>query len=345
MVLRKIGEYALLSSNFILNHLITAFQLVFFKKQVDSISEVDETACTWVSSRGLAKSCDVYPTVIISDEKVFQAEYYTGIKDGDSVYVVSKSLGKFFQEVMPRLRKENIKIKLVTGASVRGVPHEISKQHSIDYLKLIEEEDTITKWYTQNCDLKNPHDRITPIPLGLDYHTLFKKPFWWGPKMYPVDQERQLLQIRKLSRPFELRINKSYSFFHFNIFDRHGQDRQAAISALQGVDAHDFATRRMTRRKTWQICSQYKYIISPHGNGLDCHRTYEAIALGCIPVVRTSSLDSMYHGLPIIIVNDWHDCDMLSLNRAAENLDISLLAKTSLAYWNSLINASNGKKK
>ena len=50
---------------------------------------------------------------------------------------------------------------------------------------------------------------------------------------------------------------------------------------------------------------KYKWIISPHGNGLDCHRTYEAIALGCIPIVKTSTLDILYKDMPIIIVDNW----------------------------------------
>lgn len=337
MVLRKIGEYVLLSINFIFNHLTTAFELVFKKKHRGSLSEIDETACTWVSSRGIAKSCNVHPALVISDEKAFHPEYYQGIKDGDSVYVISKSLGRFFEQVMPRLREEKISITLVTGASVRGVPNEVSQQHNLEYLKLIEQDNTIIKWYTQNYDLDKPHEKIAPIPLGLDYHTLFKKPFWWGPKMYPTDQEKQLQQIRQHSPPFELRHNKSYSFFHFNLFDRHGQDRQDAITALKGLDDHDFATRRMTRKKTWQICSQYKYIISPHGNGLDCHRTYEAIALGCIPVVRSSTLDSLYAGLPIIIFENWADCTIKNLNSKALELKSHALNKMTLTFWNNTL--------
>lgn len=51
-----------------------------------------------------------------------------------------------------------------------------------------------------------------------------------------------------------------------------------------------------------------KFVVSPKGNGLDCHRTWEAIAFGAIPIVPTSHLDSLYEKLPVIIVkNSWSE--------------------------------------
>ena len=38
----------------------------------------------------------------------------------------------------------------------------------------------------------------------------------------------------------------------------------------------------------------YQYIVSPRGNGLDCHRFWEAQYLGVIPIVEHSTLDSLY---------------------------------------------------
>lgn len=52
---------------------------------------------------------------------------------------------------------------------------------------------------------------------------------------------------------------------------------------------------------------QYKFMISPHGVGLDCYRTYEALFLGMIPVVTASTLDSAYVGLPVVILNNWSE--------------------------------------
>jgi hypothetical protein len=74
---------------------------------------------------------------------------------------------------------------------------------------------------------------------------------------------------------------------------------------------------------------RYKYVLSPHGNGLDCHRTWEALALGCIPIVKTSPLDPLFDGLPVLIVQDWSH---ITKQLLAENITGSM-EKLSMEYW------------
>lgn len=49
------------------------------------------------------------------------------------------------------------------------------------------------------------------------------------------------------------------------------------------------------------------FVLSPEGNGMDCHRTWEALLLGNIPVVRRNPLVGLYDGLPVLVVDDWAD--------------------------------------
>jgi len=56
---------------------------------------------------------------------------------------------------------------------------------------------------------------------------------------------------------------------------------------------------------TYELTAKSKYVVSPQGAGFDCHRTYEAIYLGAIPIVESSPLDYFYKHLPIIIVDHW----------------------------------------
>lgn len=67
------------------------------------------------------------------------------------------------------------------------------------------------------------------------------------------------------------------------------------------------APERITRKENWQNQINYAFVISPHGNGLDCHRTWEALVLGCIPIVRKSPIDVLYKDLPVLIVDEWSD--------------------------------------
>ena len=49
-------------------------------------------------------------------------------------------------------------------------------------------------------------------------------------------------------------------------------------------------------------------MMSPPGNGVDCHRTWEAIALGAVPVVLRSALAStLVDAAPIVAVTSWEE--------------------------------------
>ena len=49
----------------------------------------------FVSSRGIAYNCEVYPKNLISDTKIFDINDYNNIKNCDKVYVISSVLNKF----------------------------------------------------------------------------------------------------------------------------------------------------------------------------------------------------------------------------------------------------------
>ncbi len=60
--------------------------------------------------------------------------------------------------------------------------------------------------------------------------------------------------------------------------------------------------------------SKSKYIISPEGTGIDCHRIYEAIYFDCVPILQTSLLDNFYMNLPLLIVKHWSEINETYLN-------------------------------
>jgi hypothetical protein len=57
----------------------------------------------------------------------------------------------------------------------------------------------------------------------------------------------------------------------------------------------------------YEVTAQSRFVISPHGAGLDCHRTWETLFLNSIAIVRKSSLDVLYDDLPVLILDEWED--------------------------------------
>jgi hypothetical protein len=56
------------------------------------------------------------------------------------------------------------------------------------------------------------------------------------------------------------------------------------------------------------LVSNHQFVLSPPGNGFDCHRTWEAMYLGAIPVVLKDCLHpQLISNFPIYAVNKWED--------------------------------------
>jgi len=57
----------------------------------------------------------------------------------------------------------------------------------------------------------------------------------------------------------------------------------------------------------------HAYCFSPRGAGVDCHRTWEAITMGCIPIVKRDPVMLPFAAFPILFVDDWAEVtvDML----------------------------------
>ena len=67
--------------------------------------------------------------------------------------------------------------------------------------------------------------------------------------------------------------------------------------------------------------SKHKFCISPPGNGVDCHRTWECLYLGVIPIVEKSPHMSYFDDLPILFVDNY---DNISVDRETKGIKITI---------------------
>jgi hypothetical protein len=175
----------------------------------------------------------------------------------------------------------------------------------------------------------------------MDYHTISNENnHIWGSKSSPFNQENLLINIKNNSLPFNERIIKCYSNFHFSINTKYGYDRLDAINNIN-KDLIFYEPVQINRIDSWKNQSQYAFSISPHGNGLDCHRTWEALILGCIPIVKKSEIDSLYAELPVLIVSEWSNITqellentMIDFKNKVFNYD-----KLLLSYWTKIFDS------
>jgi len=91
--------------------------------------------------------------------------------------------------------------------------------------------------------------------------------------------------------------------------------------------------------KCYDEMRKYKFILSPAGAGIDCHRTWEALYIGCIPIVLNSIISDLYQDLPIVVVNDWSILTKQFLEEKYKEIEKNKkenkynLSKLYLNYW------------
>ena len=293
----------------------------------------DENHCFYLSSRGLLKSCHVHSTNPISSIRQLIGYDLSKLYDGCSLYICNAAI-PWFSKMLPQI---NCQFLLVSGDCDESCPTDLFRTND-EFVSFIENP-KIIHWYSQNCIVK--HEKITQLPIGLDYHTLSKTNHPWGNMALPVEQEHLLTNIKHNSKPFWERELKCYSNFHFAMKTKFSYDRKDAYENIDKELVY-YEPTQVKRYISWKKQTSYAFVLSPHGNGLDCHRTWEALCLGCIPIVKTSPLDNMYDGLPVLVVNDWKDITIELLQNTVDNYKDRpfIYEKLSLSYWMNKIHSS-----
>jgi len=299
---------------------------------------MNEQDCHFVSSRGLARSCDVFPSQLISDSPELNPEDYKNIHPGSVVYVTATQLRGFIRQILPNL---DAGIVLVTGDADITIPGKYIRKWTLQR-KLLSD-DRILHWFGQNLSLSHP--RVTQIPIGLDYHTL-QGEGWKGAEhgqgeyQTAREQEAGLLAIRGSLDALDKRPLTAYANFSFSL----NRDRIKAAKALKAQSFMLFEPQRMSRELTWKRQGAASFVISPLGNGVDCHRTWEALVLGCIPVIKRNYLSDLFNDLPVLFVDSWKDISKTRLLRYKQSLTGKTFNwdKLTLAYWKATFRQAAG---
>jgi hypothetical protein len=232
-----------------------------------------------------------------------------------------------FREAVPH-NKANQFVMFMLNPNVRGL---FSQNMDIRDCRVFLEE-KITKLWNANAAvfktepapqtledaIRTAQQKLKQIPIGLDYHTISANPLHpWVMDINaalptngttPLEQECVLIRdIRAGMKPFYQRKIRIYS--NVMLCPDRFNDRVNAINAIP-ADLISQQTFFIPRTPTWKSMLEYAFVLSPFGNGMDCHRTWEALLCGCIPIVRSSVFDELFEGLPVLIVDKWDDVSL-----------------------------------
>jgi hypothetical protein len=282
------------------------------------------------------------------------AEVAAEIGDGDVVHVKSNLLPAFLEHVFPRLAGP---IVLVTGDADYGPVAD--HRHLLD-------DGRIVHWFAQNCDVPERHPRLTRVPIGIDnprYSRLEKRIGFalatlggrnrldWSCTRNDMGDQALLGRVlSEIRTPFRDRSARALCTFHVNQkFIPNFRDipeRAEAFAELRDNPACGFVARRVSQEDCWRLHERFAFEVSPRGKGLDCFRTWEALALGCVPIVKSSLLDPLFldEGFPVVIVRSFAEVTGASLERwkaaHAHRFDGGVLERLSAAHWLARIRAA-----
>ena len=269
----------------------------------------------------------IAPPHLLSD-LIPHPNLYAEIKDGDLVWVRLSWIKSFLNQVLPLIKAKFI---LVTADSDMSAPMSILPE-ALEIL----EHPKVLHWFAQNCDGPGFMGRMSPKPIGIDYHTLSERALWGEGIASPQEQEQELLVIRKQFPPARERIRKVYIDFAWQAVHLYRPiKRQQIIAKLLTSECVVFQSKPLPRRQLWRKWGEHAFVLSPHGIGLDCHRTWEALACGNIVLVPSSPLDCLYEGLPVIAVKDWGDITPQNLEMLLERYSGCGFEeeKLTIRYW------------
>lgn len=210
--------------------------------------------------------------VLNEERSVFNGR---NVRQGDIVFVNVSLLPYYFCCIHPKISKPYILI------SHNGDGHiDAPLTRYIDH--------KIIHWFAQNVAVKHP--KITPIPIGLEnllYHNHGEI------NLFERYRQAHVIKKNRILMDFSVNTNPSIREPIYNLFKEH-----MLVDNLQ---------ERLSAGKYLEQLVEHKFVLSPPGNGLDCHRTWEAMYLGTIPIVEESITTRSFAalGLPLIPVKDW----------------------------------------
>lgn len=222
---------------------------------------------------------------------------------GSTVFVKTDMLSDFFTRIHPLIPCPYV---LITHNSDLPIPG--------GFGAMLEDE-RILAWFGQNVE-DFSHRKLHPLPIGIANRcwphgntTIFNE------VIHNPHSKDRLLYMNFSIYTFYPERSQVYTLFKQWPYCFYSQPKHLHSYLMDLKSAH--------------------FVLCPRGNGLDTHRTWETLYMGSFPILRTSSSDALYEGLPVIIVRNWEEVTESFLEQACEALRKGEYAweKLTAEYW------------
>lgn len=236
----------------------------------------------WIGSKEASNHVTNYPLIsgdnfrAIADHIYDETNLYTFdpqlVKPGEIVFLNTVFIFHFARVIHQQIASPYI---LLSHNSDIAVP-----DYHVDML----EDPKLIAWFSPNIMIPN-HPKLHVIPLGVNNGCYNRT--------QPLSDA---IELRRAARPLKAYLNfqPGNNPVLRNYVWRLLCDKSFCVVAQD--------------RSYEQYLSDMKgctFVISPAGFGIDCYRHWEALLVGCIPIMKHSTIDKVFDDLPVILVHDW----------------------------------------
>ena len=250
------------------------------------------------------------------------------------IYISEYITGNRFIDACEKNRVPFCKTDFLTD--FKGTEQKVFVTHNSDYP--INEErfrhgpKKFKHWLALNKEYDN--DSITAIPVGLESMFLrvnntsrlgrYSSPGWPN----AIDKANYMDKIAKQKLDHDKLIYLNFNPATYPI------EREKIIQLYKDKPWVTYQAGA-TWKDFYDQIATHKFVFSPRGNGVDCHRIWESLYLRTIPIVkRHSSLDD-FKDLPILFVDNWDEISVDFLNKKYNEMLTRPydLSKMKISYW------------
>jgi len=195
-------------------------------------------------------------------------------------------------------------VVLITTDGDRTIPNGLPE----DVFHKIVDDTNIKVWYSQNLVTPSPHPKLRSLPIGIDLHTPIGR---FARTKAKAELFRTAIKSSSITKD---RIPRVWCDVHLepDLGDLIGEPRglltesrdelRDGINKGQLAGVVDGPKGRLPLQSVWKNYGDYEFVMSLPGHGLDCHRTWEALALGATVITIHSPLDDLLRPYRVVFI-------------------------------------------
>lgn len=228
-------------------------------------------------------------------------EKYSNIEGHDFIYADLYCQDYVLQYVN---KNKNKKFKIIFHNSDWNCPENIPENCTV---------------FSQNVHIHNLNNNIHSLPIGLENTKWFKH----LNKSIKIKNTQTSIPEKLCYCNFNIATNVKTRQFIFDFI----KDKKFLTKDMHH-NGYDFDLYLKN-------ISNHFFVLSPPGNGIDCHRTWETLYLKRIPIIFNIYKKDLFEDLPVVVINNIEELTENFLKNQLDKIKINNFNfdKLKMSYW------------